>query len=92
MNADTKKIKSWVGESILLCVFFLPFGIAALFYAAKVIPLKAGNRIEESKFYAHKAKRYVKIGFFTLVSVLALSLFTLLISYTWVNAFVPNAY
>ena len=87
MNTETQKIKSWVGESILLCIFFLPFGLPALFYASKVIPLKSSDRIEESKFYAHKAKTYVKIGFFTLISLLTLYLFFALFSYIWMKSF-----
>lgn len=86
MNTETQKIKSWVGESILLCIVFLPFGLPALFYASKVIPLKSSDRINESKFYAHKAKKYVKIGFFTFLSILTLYIFTMLFAFVWMKS------
>ena len=66
--------KSWLQEAIILSLILPPFGLAALFYAAKVIPLCLLGKSKAGKFYAHRAKHFVKIGFFLVVAILTLVL------------------
>lgn len=72
MKQLIKHPKSWLEESILLSLILPPFGIAALFYAAKVIPLCMQGSVLAGKFYAHRAKRFVKMGFFLLIALFAI--------------------
>ncbi|EGJ71589.1 hypothetical protein Bcop_1394 [Bacteroides coprosuis DSM 18011] len=77
MEQIKKYPKTWLQEAILLSLILPPLGLAALFYAAKVTPLFLYGNKEASHFYAHRAKRFVKIGFFFLI---ALVTFAILIS------------
>ncbi|WNJ17395.1 CD225/dispanin family protein [Pontibacter sp. G13] len=58
--------KSWMLESILLSIVFLPFGIIALLNARKVnAHLKAGE-IAEAGACSAKAEHWIKQGVFAL--------------------------
>lgn len=91
MTQENKQYrKTWLQESVLLSLILLPFGLAALFYAAKVTPLSISGNIEASEFYARKAKLYVKIGFFTFIALATLTLFLLAITYVWLKIVMPT--
>ena len=68
--------KTWLQESILLALILPPFGLAALFYSAKVAPLSITGEYEASRFYSRKAKSYIKLGFFFIISVVTLLILT----------------
>ena len=92
MTSENKQYrKTWLEESVLMSLILPPFGLAALFYAAKVTPLSIGGNKEASEFYARKAKRYVKIGFFTFISLVTLTLFLLAITYLWLKIVMPTS-
>ena len=74
MKQAIKYPKSWLEESMLLSLLLPPFGLAALFYAAKVTPLCTEGNLVAAKFYAHRAKRYVKMGFFILIGLVTIAL------------------
>lgn len=80
MRQMIKHPKSWLQESLLLSLIVPPFGLAALFYAAKVIPLSCEGNFVASYYYANKAKRYIRYGFFFLIAAISL---LILVSLFW---------
>lgn len=81
MKQNIKIPKTWLQESVLLALILPPFGLAALYYAAKVTPLCIYGNEEAGHFYAHKAKRYIKIGFFFLIALVTILILLTLLAF-----------